>query len=319
MKVGKPFTHANSKINVPATLIGFERSKGMELVGPELDVAFVYAPASGGEELSIYIYRATAGVPAIWFDRAVDSLEARPAFKNRTRLSMPVPFVPPGQSAASGLRAAWTINNSPIRSTALAIVPMGEWLVKFRYSSEHLEAGPLMQRLDQAIAGLGWPTQVPPAGAAVEVVDCTAPLTLRGTARPTKVAGSALVDGLIAASQRDIEAKVAEARPPAAWCRDKQVQSPVPIYRPVGTDDRYLGTLSDSARAVWTMPGFTRDQTESARWTVSIVLAGETLIYGSLDRLPMPGQLAEITKAEPSARVTTWGKREVKIDPAQIK
>ena len=166
-KADKPFKHDNSGITLPATLLGFPRNEGQEYVKPQLDVAFRYFPADSSEEVSVYIYRVTSGTPSLWFNVSSDSIEQRASFGRKTRFEMPLTFTPPGQSTASGLKAAWTLSDAPYRSTALAIVPVGEWLVKIRYSATALETASLARRLDDVIAAIGWPGKIKAALAPV--------------------------------------------------------------------------------------------------------------------------------------------------------
>ena len=316
----KPFMHENSGITLPATLIGLPRGEGQEYVKPQLDVSFRYLPADNTEEISVYIYRVTSGAPALWFDVSSRSIEQRQSFGRKTRFEMPVVFTPPGQATASGLKAAWTLSDAPYRSTAIAIVPVGEWLVKLRYSSTTLETASLVRRLDEAIAELGWPSVMPVSPAASLIPDCSAPLKLDGTSKPVKAdGGAAILDAMVASLGTKKDAKPMPAVP---WCRDRQVATPAPMYRPLGTDDSYLAALSDSGRALWVRPSLAGVISKDAKpsWAVSIVLAGETINFQHRDRLPPPDQLGEILKEKPASRGSTWGKqRKIDIDSSQLK
>lgn len=318
----KPFTHVNSGITLPATLIGLPRASGSEYVKPQLDLAFRYFPPDNREEVSVYIYRVTSGSPSLWFDVSSGSIEQRQSFGRKTRFDMPVAFTPPGQTSASGLKRAWTLSDGPLRSTALAIVPVGEWLVKIRYSSTALEAASLARRLDEAIAAVGWPDGIKPAPAAGAIADCTTPLALKGKSKPVKADGaSALLDAMTAAAASDKSIKrKAEEAPPAQWCRDRAVESPAAVYRTVGSDDSYLLAFTDSGQAVWARPSLSGLLAgRKASWAVSIVLAGETINYGGRDRLPLPTELQAIIGGKPSSRVTTWGKSAVTLDSGAFK
>lgn len=318
----KPFKHANSGITLPATLIGLPRATGSEYVKPQLDVAFRYFPADNAEEVSVYIYRVTSGSPSLWFDVSRNSIEQRQSFGRKTRYDLPVAFTPPGQATASALKAAWTLSNGPLRSTALAIVPVGEWLVKVRYSSTTLEAASLVRRLDEVIAAIGWPGKIPAAPAAAGIEDCTSPLALNGASKPVAADGAALLlDAMTAAVERGKAAKgEAEKTPPVAWCRDRKVEAPAATYRPMGSDNSYLLAWTDSGQAVWARPSLGALLGDGkASWAVSIVLAGQTINYGGRDRLPPPGEIESILKGNPASRVTTWGTSQINIDSSQLK
>lgn len=315
-RAGEPFLHANSGITLPVRLIDLPRTAAREYAAPQLDVLFTYKDVEAREELSVYIYRVTAGIPAIWFEQAVKPISDRPAFRRMTDVELPAAFVPPGQSTASAMKAAWTVSNSPVRSTALAIVPVGEWLVKFRYSSRVHEAASLVRRLDEMIARVGWPATLPPALAAAAITDCSAPLKLDGASKPAKQdGGSALADALAHTVEGKLERKRID------WCRERGAETTLPIYRPVGTDDSYLAILSDSGRAIWVRPslGGLVSSNRKPSWSVSLMLAGEAINYRNRDRLPPFAQLDEIMDGVVVSTLTTWGKREIKIDPSQMK
>jgi hypothetical protein len=317
----KPFLHANSGIALPASLLDLSRAGASEYAKPQLDVMFTYKDTPLSEELSVYIYRAPMGSPAIWFDRATEVISLRPAFRRLTDIDQSPTFTPPGQQSPSGMKAAWTVSGSAVRSTALAIVPMGKWLVKFRYSSTTREAASLLRRLDEAIAALGWPAAIPPAPAAVLMNDCAAPLALDGRSKPVKEKGAGVAAEAFALT---LEAKlkaIDKRNEPVEWCRDRTVQSTLPIYRPQGSTNSYLASLSDSGHGVWVRPGFggLSAPDRKPRWSVSIVLAGEALNDNPRDRLPPPSELKDILKGAPASRVTTWGEDQtISIDSSQI-
>ncbi len=305
---GKAFVHANSGITLPARLAGLERTGAREYAAPQLDVLFTYTDPSEEEELSVYVYRMATGAPAVWFEEAIRSMGDRPAFRRMTDIELPVAFVPPRQTTASGMRAAWKIADSRMLGTALAIVPVGEWLVKFRYSSRKHEVAALVQRLDTMIAGLGWPAAMPVKPAATRIGDCPTPLKLDGASKP--------LDDDAVTVQLDARTVAGMAHEPelAQWCRDRQATATGPIYRPTGSDDSYLLPLSDSGQAVWVRPPLWEPLDDGkGRWAVSIVRAGEMLSYNSRDRLPPPAQIDEIVQDAPVSHLVTWGQiRELK-------
>ena len=321
-RADKPFKHDNSGITLPVTVLRFPRNEGQEYVKPQLDVAFRYFPADTSEEVSVYIYRVTSGAPSLWFDVSRDSVEQRASFGRKTRFEMPLTFTPPGQATASGLKAAWTLSDAPYRSTALAIVPVGEWLVKMRYSATTLETASLVRRLDDVIAAIGWPGKIKPAPAAAAIADCTRPLKLDGTSKPVKADGaSALIDAMMTANVRDKKDKEeTKEAVPVAWCRDRAVKAPASVYRPAESEDSYLLAFTDSGQAVWARPslsGLLGSGKES--WAVSIVLPGETTNYPGRDRLPEPAELSKIIDGQITSRVSTWGKSTLTLDSATLK
>lgn len=316
MPAGKPVLHPHSGVTLPARLSGLERTGAREYAAPQLDVLFTYKDQDGEEELSVYIYRVTTGSPSVWFEQAVRPISDRPAFRRMTDVDLPLGFALPGQRLATGMRAAWAVSDSQVKSTVLALVPIGDWLVKFRHSSTTLDAATLTRRLDAMIARIGWPAAVVNAPAPERIAACTTPLKLDGASKPVSQARApAPLGELLLGVPAEADRKIPD------WCMDRTVGSPLPIYRPAGTDDRYLAGLSDSGHAAWVRPAASGSagNDRKSRWAVSIVLAGTTINYDDRDRLPPPAELDAILEGRETSRIKTWGQREIRIPPSQTK
>jgi len=113
----------------------------------------------------------------------------------------PIGFAAGGAPAASSLRQVYTKATGPYRSTALAVMPLGEWIIAVRMSAKRLSAQDLDAGLMQLISAIRWPQATGSAGtgasatpaafpaavpapAAVPVTACARPLTFRKAARP---------------------------------------------------------------------------------------------------------------------------------------
>ncbi|QDX26691.1 hypothetical protein FPZ54_12175 [Sphingomonas suaedae] len=326
---GMPFRHDHSGFAFPTELIGLKRAPGTELVKPQLDLFFSYRAPDEAEEVSVYLYRVKSGSPSQWFDVSRLTVQDREAYGRKTPLSEPVTFVPPGQSRPSALRIAWTLSEGPFRSTVLALIPMGEWLVKIRHTAKSIEAASLQRRTEAAIAALGWPEQIVPAADAVPVATCTDALALKGSSKPARTNGAGtLLDAMMAqmegggAAKKDERLTPEEGASPVQWCRDDAVKSPLRLYRPVGTRDTYLMAASDAGLAIWVRPGMSGllDKENAARtWAVSVVRAGDTINYAPRDRLPLPTEIGKILEGNATSRVSTWGKATINIDAERLK
>lgn len=321
----RPFAHANSGLRLPPTLAGLPRTTIVDLEAPQLDVTTNYATPDNGEVLTVYVYRSTAGAVPVWFDRAVWQIEHRAIYGKPTRLAGAATFTPLGQATASGMIGAWTTTGSEYRSTALVLVPVGEWLVKFRYSSASLDAAALDQKLRAAIPAIGWPGKIPAAPAAAPIAACPAPLAFNGRAKVVKQNGSAaLMGALLAGAANDVAAeKQADDTPRATWCSDPASAQSGAVYRADASADAYLLALSDAGRGVWVTKDLTAlllDKRAKPRWSISLILPGATLTYPPMDRLPAPNDALAALGGSLSSSTQTWGeKREVTIGPGLLK
>lgn len=324
-EAGKPFRHANSGIDLPATLDGIARTAVRQIGTQELDIVAAYE--QGDEYISIYVTRLVAGSVPIWFDRARIGVEQRrSAFGIPAAVAGPVVFTPPGQTVASGMAAAWSIEQRPLKGTLLAILPVGGWMMKLRYSSGTHGGGALRERLPAVLAALALPPQAKPAPAAVELAACTTPLALKGNARPVRDKDarlqSALLGGLLAGLSQSADAEPAT---PVTWCRDA---TPLPVggvYRANGATDGYLIALSDAGRGISVSPDalsalLAEKKQARPRWAMSVADMDRSLVYAPLDRLPPPTQALSLAQSSaPVSVATTWGRQNVQLEAGALK
>lgn len=325
-KAGKPYRFKHSDITAPAELDGMRRVDVRQLGDDELDVFAVYQ--NGPDAITVYVYRTLSGSVPVWFDRARASVEQRREKFGNVVPVAPTAFTPPGQSSASGLMAGWTLNKPPYRGTALAILPVGEWLVKVRYSSSRMDGAAVAARIPAVLAALGWPKAIPAAPAAVPVADCAPPLAFASNAVPVTDAkalqSAALTGGLVAAAEG--EKKTGTVATPAAWCRDPIPAQVGGAYRRDGATDGYLLAISDSGRGIAVEPDvIARELGESegrkvAQWSVALYEPGSIAIYAPMTALPAPDTLIAALNGPILARTTTWGKkRNVTVNPDVFK
>lgn len=323
---GKPYKHKLSGLRLPATLAGAPRIKALTIGEDLLDVSASYESPDRAELLSLYVYRQASGALPVWFDRARWAIENRPDVYGQPVAAVGAPsFVPPGQPAASGLIAAYTLNKPPYRSTGVAILPFGQWLVKLRYSSKTLESASLVTAMRKALAELEWPREVPPAPAASPVADCPTPLALSGEANPATAHGAAALMAAVMGLAVDADAQTQDApraQPAVVWCRDATALNAGGVYRPDGATDRYLIALSDAGRGIFVQPDaasalLAKSDPVPPSWSVAYIDLNVITNYDAQDRLPPPAQVVEhIVRGPATSRVNTWGKnRSIEISP----
>ena len=323
-RAGKPFTHRHSRIALPATIDGIARSNVRQLGSDELDVNADYA--GDGEFVTFYVTRLVSGAVPVWFDRARASVERRGAFGTPVAVPGPVAFVPPGQTAASGLAVAWSSGDARVKGTMLAILPVGEWMVKLRYSSATRDGAALRERLPAVLAQIDLP-RIADAAPAAEVTACTTPLALTGDAKPVTDAEArmqgALMTGLLASARTSSRGKPAVRPNEGRWCRDGSAVEAGAAYRLDGAADAYLLALSDAGRGIWITPDVVaremaaKEPAVAPRWLMSLADMGRTLVFAPLDRLPPPAQAVSLVEASaPVAVATTWGKPNVTFSQA---
>ncbi|WP_126013200.1 hypothetical protein [Sphingomonas sp. ABOLH] len=324
-KPGKPYRFKHSGITTPAQLDGIARVGVRQFGDQELDVFAKYE--NGEDMITVYVYRSLTGSVPVWFDRARASVEQRRELFGNVAPVVPTAFTPPGQSTASGLMAGWTLNKPPYRGTALAILPVGEWLVKVRYSSSKMDGAAVAARIPAILGALAWPRTIPAAPAAAPVAACATPLVFDAAATavtdPKAIQSAALTGGLIAA------AADGKGTPPATaplWCRDP---APAPFgaaYRENAEPEGYLLAISDSGRGIAVQPDVIARELGQAegkqvrQWSVAGYEPGSVATHTPMTGLPSPETLIGVLDRPFLARTTTWGKkRDVAVNPDVFK
>ncbi len=310
-----PFAHANSGLTLPTRLAGLPRTQVREFEAPELDVVGTYA--DDGRELTVYVYRSLAGAVPVWFDRATWAIESRDGWGKLTPIAAaPVTIAPPGRSVASGLAQAWSVEGGPYRATSVALLPLGDWLVKLRYSSKTEDGAQAMAQVRAALAAMAWPAAAKDGPAAAVVTACPQPLRFDGSAKVMKAdQASVMMSALMAGAIADPELR-AKATPAASWCRDPVAVQMGAVYRADASTTSYLLALSDAGRGVSVNPSMASqiDKTAKPGWGVDLILPGRTMNYPQFDRLPAPQQVLAALSGPPTSSVTTWGpKRQVNL------
>ena len=178
--------HAETGVIVRSRVGGMQRTKITDSGNAERDIMVELHDGDGGTWATIYIFRPALQSVPIWFDRSDTQVQINELFGKPRPVDAPRAFAPPRASIASGLRRAYVPGSPRFKSTALAVMPLGEWLVAVRITSESIDPATLDARLSGIIDGIEWPQGVADAPAAVPVAACAAPLAYAKRARMKK-------------------------------------------------------------------------------------------------------------------------------------
>lgn len=301
-----PWKHAQTGIALPPALIGIARDSIGDQSSSQIDVSADYGDGQA-TTITLYLFRpALASVP-IWFDRSETQVLMREAYGKATPSAAPVAFSPPGSKAASALRRIYLPSKGPYKATGLAIMPMGEWLVAVRISSQEFDAATLDAMLDDVIKALGWPGSVADADAAIPVAACTTPIAY---AKKAKFKAPSMMDALLGATLSSIkptEEEKAKATP-VTWCREGAPKQEYAVYRAVGTETGYTIAMGDAGRVINVSPGLALDSKDPG-YSLSLGLLDRTLVYPSFDKLPLPDVAIDaVMKNRPISSATRDGK-----------
>jgi hypothetical protein len=308
--------HAATGVVLPATAAGLSRGGIVDRTAGEQDVSADY----GGEEgltTTVYLFQTPLSDAAIWTDRALAAILLRPAFGlDPGAAPAAAPFRRPGAAAASGLRAAVPLNAPGFTSTAVALAPIGNWLVKVRMTSSRLDAAALDARLTAFIEALRWPAEAKPAPAAAAMVACPDGLTFK----KAKTVRDDMADVLMNAITGSVEAQQVEegkAKPPV-YCREPGPIGPYGVYRPDGSRGAYVVAIGDAGPVLRLAPALTLAMfsggSAGKRVAMTLLERDTTTVLPSFNRLPSPEQAMAVAFSGangPTISVTTGpGKKE---------
>lgn len=305
----KGWQHAGSGVVLRATLIGLPRTSLADAGQGEWDVSAQFEDHGRATSLTVYVFHPAAMNVPLWFDRARTALERRDTYGGVTPLSPPVAFAGPSAVNASALRQAFATRKGPYRSTGLAVVPVGEWLIALRLSSVGLDAAALDAKLAEAVVAIGFPAGTTSAPAAVPIVPCPTSLTFAKAKQKKPDIGQALFAGILSAAAASKKGEPAPAtREPL--CRDGEPTAMWGVFRAPSTTDGYLLALGDSGRTVSVFKTFVSPDLPNGYAVALHDLDGSTANFPYFDKLPRPEQVLDaVVKGSPISAMTAADKQ----------
>jgi hypothetical protein len=288
---------------LPATAAGLTRGEISDSTAAELDVSAQYHDQARDMLLLVYIYKPGIQDVAIWFDKAASAMRTSPGHGLETAtLPAPIPFARPGAGTRAGLRLVMDVPGPGFKSTALAIAPVGDWLVKVHMGSRSLDRAALEAKLDAILASLGWPAEASAPHAAAAILPCPRPLKTK----QAKIARDDLGDVLVNAVSFSIERE----GPPPVYCREPGLPPELGVYRPNGDDNSYVVALNDAGLALSVAPSLSALLGgDGKKYSVTRLNHGSAEVLPSFNRLPPPLQAVSVAQSS-SAMVSTTGPRE---------
>jgi len=276
---------------LPPRVAGLTRGEIRDSTDAEMDVSTSYSDEAEGLVATVYLYRTMTPDVALWFDRAATAILLRPGWGlDGAAPPAATAFARPGAAAASGLRASLDVNAAEVRSTALAIAPLGaNWLLKIRLSSPRLDRAALDARLTAFIEGLRWPAEAAPGRVPVPIIACPNPLRLRNARVVRSDMSGALMDAIGGVMVAEHEGT------PPVYCREPGATIERGVYRPDGSSQAYLIALGDSGLAFSLAEAIDLSAIMGGggggrRVAMTLLGRNGTSVYPSFNRLPPPDQ-----------------------------
>jgi len=305
--------HARTGLTLPPYLGSLPRNELGDFGTEEADL-FAQYRGGDGTVATIYIFHPGLDSVPVWFDRVEAAVRARTDFGKFGDAEAQAFALRPGAPMA-GLRATLALSDGKERSTALAVAPVGDWLVVVRLSSPKLEAAALDGELTAILNGIGWPTDRLGGPAAAPVKPCEILPRFRKARMIQPDVAQALMGAITGAVADEEKGK---DTPPAIYCRAQQAADGTwGVYRAEGAGDGYMLALQDAGRAISVQPSLAALVNKSRpAFTVSFLDLTETRIYGDVSALLPPEQALELVNRQaPIATSSTQGdKKNITIE-----
>ncbi|MDG2535693.1 hypothetical protein P6144_18675 [Sphingomonas sp. HITSZ_GF] len=306
--------HEGSGLILRSKIAGMPRGTIQDSTRVGLDMMVQYAE---GEEtaVTLYIYRPALMSVPLWFDRSETQILSRlDVFGTVTPAGPARAFAGPKAATASALRRVYVPGKGPNKSTGLAIIPLGEWLVAVRVSSQSLDPAALDARIDAVIAGIVWPDKIAESPAAVPVAACADALAYDSHAKSMKPdAGQSLLGALIIGVADAGKDKDGKPVPPPLYCREGAATRQYAVYRAAGdTKNSYTLALGDAGRVVTVWPGVSTEK-KDVGYQVSFGDLDRRLVYPNFDKLPEPQALIQAVSQLRPVSAVARGSKNVQI------
>lgn len=309
--------HATSKLILMGKLGGLARMEIYDLGDKELDVVAQYATADKATQATIYHFKpALASVP-VWFDRSETQIRLRRTDSAITsRQGSPLAFSTPGTSVANALRQSFTVTSGEFKSTALAVMPLDDWLVVVRLSSNVLDEAQVDSKLSDIVNAIRFPSTAGTTEVAVPIQPCVTSQK-RVRARSMK---PDMAQALLGALAPQVEAKAAAeakregksglvAKP---LCRDGQGSLPFGVYRTDDATKAYTLALGDAGRVATVSAGIALLLPDPG-FQVIVRDLDSSAVYRMFDKLPLPEQVLGLIETKSPLSRTTAGDKGTKI------
>ena len=289
--------HAGSGVILTREIAGLVRESLADSSTTELDISAQFRSPDRATLATIYIFRPANNSVPIWFDRSRTMIELGDVFglKGNPIEAQPTAFAPIPTGTTSGLKIVYPVPASNFRSTALALAPVGEWVLAIRITSSSLDVPALDGELVGIIRGIRWPPGLAPAPIATPVETCETPLPPSKAKMIRNNGANVLMDsvmGIVAAKTIADDPKIRSA-PPLPFCREPGGVIDYGVYRAVGSTDAYQIALGDAGVSVLVGPTININS-GTPRYSVTLQRLDSDLTYPSFNRLPSPEQVTKL-------------------------
>ena len=302
----KGWQHARTGLILMGTLGDFRRVDLKDNGTSELDVSATYRTADSKSEASIYLYRPGLADLPLWFERSQTAMLLNRRIQTGSTAYGVVRFAGPGSTVPSGLRIVYPLAGRQTGATGLAMLPLGDWLVAVRLTSETMAPAALDSALDTVIGKIRWPRNIPPAKVANPVQPCSSRLKYKRAKQVKPNLSDALMASVLGmVVQQSREKGTSRARDTADYCLEENAGAAFSAYRQAESRSHYVLALGDAGVTAFVGPQISLDG-DKGRYAVTLTDWDSSASYPAFTSMPSPRQVLEMLQHD--APVTSAGR-----------
>lgn len=292
--------HARSKIILPPKLAGLKRGTISDGSTSELDVSIRYEDATSIG--TVYLYRPYWNDIGVWFDRSEQGILANKKLGNAVGLKeSPTLFARPGGTVKSGLFRLYSIPEGAYRTTALAILPIGDWFLKVRYSTPDSDVALVESKFMEIIAKIRTPADASEGASPTTIPACAVPTKWRNAKLIAPTMMGTMIEGATFMAMME-ERKAKFLTLPNA-CRDGIVSELYTMYRDSTDNENFVMAAGDSGFSVQVVQAKSPLFSGTQYWPIASAQA-QHMLLPAFNKLPSPEKLfAVVASGETRALV----------------
>jgi hypothetical protein len=311
-KPGKAWQHQPTKIELPASIAGIERSRIIDTTRDEWDVFANYQSTDGNDFISLYVFESQLPDARISFEQSVKAITSRPAqdlenFGTIQDFTPPIIFSPNENEPKAGVRQTFALTGASMRSTAIAVFPYaGNWLIKVRISSRNRSAEAMDALLSQVLAEWKRPKDDVKQRDANAIADCVKPLGTLPRSENVKFKKTQDLMNVALGPVGSNIARTSYSRPVhclAATMADgkpvfQQLDNPSAYVIPVSDNGAFIAAENDVLGSILAFDPSDPTAMEKKRadpdFNIVLHTPGQVIVYHPQTTLPPPDQSVEI-------------------------
>lgn len=235
--------HKRSGVTVPAAIGDMKRTEISDFSKAQVNISVQYQ--SDSALTTVYLYRPHWNDVGVWFDRGEWAVGASKAALDPVPVGdQPTPIARPGQTVMTGLLRHYRMGNGQFKASSLAMLPVGGWLMKIRYSSTSDDIDAAQAAVDQILNAITFPAGLPEGQAVGSIAPCVDKIKWKKAKIIREDMMGALLNSALFPSLME---KGAFAAPDGSQlCKLDTGNAPYALYRDQKNKDKYWMPVSDS-------------------------------------------------------------------------